>query len=75
MKTQDGSGSLKLKIRALKDPNEPADYLDKWKTNKAEWKFNKNLQNWLLTNAHDTSKVGQTLCNRSRKSAYVTQGL
>ena len=62
VKTQDGTGSLALKIRALKDPSEPADYLDKWKTNKAEWKFNKNLQNWLLTNAHDSSKVGPSRC-------------
>mmetsp|Transcript_20850 Transcript_20850/g.34889 ORF Transcript_20850/g.34889 Transcript_20850/m.34889 type:complete len:220 (-) Transcript_20850:215-874(-) len=56
-KADDKEGSLKLKIRALKDPKDPAEYLETWKSNKKEWKFNKNLQNWLLTNVYDESKV------------------
>lgn len=56
-KTKSGDGHLKLKIRALKDPREPASYLKLWNTERSLWKFNKNLQNWLLTNMYDASKV------------------
>lgn len=56
-KKKSSEGNLKLKVRALKDPQEPTMYLRLWKSDVRLWKFNKNLQNWLLTNMYDTNKV------------------
>ncbi|KAK3237490.1 hypothetical protein CYMTET_52438 [Cymbomonas tetramitiformis] len=52
-----GDGILKLKIRAVKDLKEPISYLTLWKSTRAAWKFNKNLQNWLLSNMYDETKL------------------
>jgi hypothetical protein len=65
-KKQSGEGHKKLKVRALKDPKEATQYLSLWKQAQDDptiaWKFNKNLQNWLLTNLYDTNKVRPGPC-------------
>lgn len=45
------------KAKATRDPQEALNYLVLWKNSKANWKFNKNTQTWLIRHMYDVSKV------------------
>jgi hypothetical protein len=36
-------------------------YVTTWRTDKSNWKFNKNLQNWALNNCFDGDKIDKQL--------------
>ena len=47
--------------RTLRDPDAPLVYLEKWLSDRENWKLDKNIQNWLLWHVFDPMRVDEDL--------------
>ena len=43
----------------MKDPQEVATYLTHWKNDRANWKYNKNTQSWILRHMYEGEKISK----------------
>lgn len=60
-KEEEGSSSTTPKKKkrkvVVKDPTQVAEYLQTWKNDRKNWKFNKNTQSWLIRHMYQADKL------------------